>query len=86
MQPQLHGMLPVVHGEFQSQEVQQSAVQWPASLKKCAALCNSVSLVRKGVLVGDAADLAAFRACEATFLVSLAARCTQDKMQSACKA
>lgn len=75
MQPRLHGMLPVAHGEFQFQEVQQSAVQWPASLKQCAALCNSLSLVSKGVLVGDAADLAAFKACEATFLVRLAPQC-----------
>ena len=85
MQPRLHGMLPVADGKFQSQEVQQSAVRWPASLKQCAALCNSLSLVSKGVLVGDAADLAAFKACEATFLVRLAAHCRQDRVSSACK-
>ena len=83
MQPRLHGMLPVAHGEFQ--EVQQGAVHWPASLKQCAALCNSLSLVKKGVLVGDAADLAAFSACEATFLVRLAIHCKAYAL-SACKA
>lgn len=80
-------MLPVAHGEFQFQEVQQSAVQWPASLKQCAALCNSLSLVSKGVMVGDAADLAAFKACEATFLVRLATHCMQGHLsrEACCK-
>ena len=75
MQPRLHGMLPVANSKFR--KVQQSAVKWPASLKQCAALCNSLTLVNKGVLVGDAADLAAFKACEATFLVGLAAQSMQ---------
>ena len=67
MQPELHGMLPVADGEFA--ELQRSAVWWPTSLKLCAAVCNSLNLVNKFAVVGDAADFAAFKACEATFLV-----------------
>ena len=67
MQPELHGMLPVINGELT--ELQRSAVWWPESLKQCAAVCNSLNLVHKYAVVGDAADFAAFKACEATFLV-----------------
>lgn len=60
-------MLPVVDGEFT--DLQQDAVRWPTRLKQCAAVCNSLNLVRKGALIGDTADYAAFKTCEATFQV-----------------
>ena len=68
MQPRLHGMLPIADGKIA--ELERSAVGWPNNLKKCAAVCNSLNVVNKVTLVGDAADFAAFKACEATFVVS----------------
>ena len=67
MQPSLQGMLPVIDGKFAA--LQSSAVHWPNSLRQCAAVCNSLNLVSKQKVVGDAADFAAFQACEAMFLV-----------------
>lgn len=67
VQPELQGMLPVLDGKFAA--LQRSAVQWPNSLKQCAATCNSLNLVNKQNVVGDVADFAAFKACEARFLV-----------------
>ena len=64
-------MLPVVDGEFA--ELQKDALKWPARLKQCAAVCNSLNLVKKGALSGDTADYEAFKTCEATFLVHPAA-------------
>ena len=68
VQPELHGMIPVSQGSFQA--LQQDAVQWPNSLKQSAAVCNSLNFVNKSQLVGDVADFAAFRLCEARFSVS----------------
>lgn len=67
VQPELHGMLPVNGDKFEA--LQQSAVQWSNSLKQSAAVCNSLNLVNKTRVVGDVADFAAFKACEARFLV-----------------
>lgn len=67
VQPELQGILPVVDGKFEA--LRRSSVQWPNSLKQCAAVCNSLNLVNKRDVVGDAADFAAFRASEARFLV-----------------
>ena len=67
MQPKLQGMLPVVDSKFAA--LQQSAVQWPNSVKQSAATCNSLNMVNKVKMVGDQADYEAFRACEARFLV-----------------
>ena len=68
MQPGLEGMLPISQGKFAG--LQRSAVKWPNSVKQCAAICNSLNLANKEKVVGDEADLAAFKACEARFLVS----------------
>ena len=68
MQPRLQGMIPISHGKFA--DMQRSAVNWPNSVKQCAAICNSLNLVSKQKVVGDQADLAAFHACEARLLVS----------------
>ena len=65
--PELHGMLPVSQGTFQT--LQQDAVHWPYSLKQCAAVCNSLNFVNKTRLVGDVADYDAFKSCEARFSV-----------------
>ena len=67
VQPELQGMIPVVDDKFGA--LRRSAVQWPNSLKQCAAICNSLNLVNKRGVVGDVADYAAFKACEARFLV-----------------
>lgn len=71
LQPQFHGMLPVVSGRLR--HLQRASIQWPNSLKQCAAVCNSLSLASKGSLVGDPADYSAFVATEATFVVCFAA-------------
>lgn len=61
-------MLPVAHGKFTT--LQPSPMNWPNSLKQCAAICNSLNLVNQQRVVGDTADYTAFKACEARFLVS----------------
>ena len=67
MQPELQGMLPIVKGKFAA--LQHSAVQWPNSLRQCAAACNSLNLINRRHVVGDVADYTAFKACEARFVV-----------------
>ena len=67
MQPELQGVVPVLAGRFGA--LQRSAVQWPNSLKQCAAVCNSLNMTGRWQVAGDAADFAAFKACEASFLV-----------------
>ena len=69
LQPELYGMVPLRNGVFM--ELQRSAVHWPNSLKQCAVVCNSLNLVNKHQAVGDQADLTAFKACEAHFVVSV---------------
>ena len=70
LQPELHGILPVEHGNFQS--LQRDAVAWPKMLKKAVAVCNALTLVKKNEVVGDLAEKAAFKRLEARFLVSSA--------------
>ena len=67
MQPQFHGMVPVAGGQFG--KLQHDSNQWSNSLKQCASVCNSLTLVNRMSLVGDAADYSAFKLCEATFVV-----------------
>ena len=67
MQPELQGVLPILDGKLGA--LQRSAVQWPNSLKQCAAICNSLNMISKWQVAGDEADIAAFKACEASFLV-----------------
>ena len=61
-------MVPIEKGRFTG--LQQSAVCWPDRLRQAAALCNSLTVIRKGYVVGDVADKQAFKAVEAHFLVS----------------
>lgn len=61
-------MLPVEGGRFTG--LQQSAVRWPDRLRQAAALCNSLTVIRKSQVVGDVADKQAFKAVEAHFVVS----------------
>lgn len=68
VQPELHGMLPVVDGKFQS--LQKEAVAWPKLLKKAVAVCNALTLVKKNEVVGDLSERMAFKCVEARFLVS----------------
>ena len=68
MQPELHGMLPVEEGQFLG--LQCMAMRWPNRLKQAAAVCNSLTLINRSQVVGDAADKQAFTAVEARFVVS----------------
>ena len=67
LQPELHGILPVEHGEFQ--DLQKEASAWPKMLKKAVAMCNGLTLVKKNEVVGDLSERVAFKAVEARFLV-----------------
>ena len=60
-------MVPIVKGQVTS--LQKSAVWWPVRLRQAAAVCNSLTFVRKGTVVGDAAELKMFKAVEAHFVV-----------------
>ena len=60
-------MVPVVEAEFAP--LQHSAVWWPPWLRQAAAVCNALTLVHRNKVVGDAAELAMFKAVEAHFVV-----------------
>ena len=72
-------MLPVEDGKFAA--LQQMAMRWPNRLKQAAAVCNSLSLINKTQVVGDAADKQAFKAVEARFLVCLWTSCSCRTLQ-----
>lgn len=69
MQSDLHGMIPVVAGQFLS--LQSDAIRWPNGLKQAAAVCNSLTLISKSKVVGELGERRAFNAVEAQFLVSI---------------
>ena len=69
VQPDLLGVIPVVEGQFTS--LQKDAVWWPPRLRQAAAICNSLTFVRKNKVVGDMAELKLCQAVEAHFVVSL---------------
>ena len=71
VQPDLHGVIPVIDGQFTP--LQKDAVWWPPRLRQAAAVCNSLTFVRKNKVVGDVAELKLCRAVEANFVVSLPA-------------
>ena len=73
MQSDLHGLLPVVAGQFLS--LQSDALRWPDGLKQAAALCNSLTMINKVKVVGELSERRAFNAVEARFLVSHVFRC-----------
>ncbi|DBA92220.1 TPA: hypothetical protein ACH3X1_015928 [Trebouxia sp. C0004] len=85
--PELHGMLPVEEGQFLG--MQCMAMRWPNRLKQAAAVCNSLTLINKSQVVGDAADKQAFKAVEARFvernLVSLPLRLRSGRPASLTK-
>ena len=62
-------MIPVIEGQFTP--LQKDAVWWPTRLRQAAAICNSLTFVRKNKVVGDAAELKLCKAVEANFLVGL---------------
>ncbi len=61
-------MVPVTAGAFAP--LQQGAVQWPDRLRQAAAVCNALTYLDRGTIVGDAAEKAIFKAVEAHFLVT----------------
>ena len=69
VQPDLHGIVPVVEGQFTS--LQKHAVWWSLRLRQAAAVCNSLTFVRKNRVVGDGAELKLCKAVEAHFVVGL---------------
>ena len=74
LQLNLHGLLPVVDEEFSP--MQRNAFRWPDQLRQAVAVCNSLTLLTKNHVVGDAAEKEAFQAVEAQFLVRCANICT----------
>lgn len=80
VQPELHGMLSVEEGQFSG--LQCMAMRWPNRLKQAAAVCNSLTLINKSQVVGDAADKQAFKAVEACFVVSDTGFCLAAVIQS----
>ena len=67
MQSQLHGVLPVVRGQFG--QLQQTAVRWNNRLKQACAVCHSLTVENRTV-AGDAVEELLFQMVEATFQVS----------------
>jgi len=67
LQSDLHGMIPVVGGQFLS--LQSDAIRWPSGLKQAAAVCNSLTLISKSKVVGELGERRAFNAVEARFVV-----------------
>ena len=49
-------MLQVADGKFGA--LQQSSVRSPNSLRQCAAVCNSLSMIHSKDIIGDVADSA----------------------------
>ena len=72
-------MLPVEEGQFLG--MQCMAMRWPNRLKQAAAVCNSLTLINKSQVVGDAADKQAFKAVEARFVVSHIGMCLAAVIQ-----
>ncbi|KAA6417980.1 MAG: hypothetical protein FRX49_12062 [Trebouxia sp. A1-2] len=64
--PDLHGVIPSIEGNFSS--LQKEAVWWPVRLRQAAAVCNSLTFVRKNKVVGDAAEMKMCQAVEAHFV------------------
>ena len=77
VQPELHGMVPVEGGQFGG--LQRMAMRWPNRLKQAAAVCNSLTLINRNQVVGDAADKQAFKAVEAQFMVRCCSCCLQQR-------
>lgn len=50
--------------------LQKDAVRWPNGLKQAAAVCNSLTLIGRDLVVGELDERRAFKAVEARFLVS----------------
>jgi len=69
LQSDLHGMIPVVGGQFLS--LQSDAIRWPSGLKQAAAVCNSLTLISKSKVVGELGERRAFNAVEARFVVRI---------------
>jgi hypothetical protein len=68
--------MPVVEGNFAS--LQKDAVWWPVRLRQAAAVCNSLTFVRKNKVVGDAAEKKMCQAVEAHFVVGPLLVCSQS--------
>lgn len=77
VQPELHGMVPMEGGQFGG--LQRMAMRWPNRLKQAAAVCNSLTLINRKQVVGDAADKQAFKAVEAQFVVRCCSCCLQQR-------
>lgn len=72
LQPDFHGMLPVVSGQFAS--LQTGAINWSNKLRQAVAVCNALTTMGRGRVAGDPAEKALFKKVEAQFLVSKCVR------------
>lgn len=61
-------MVPVISKAFAP--LQKGAVLWPTRLRQAAAVCNALTYLDRGTIVGDAAEKRMFNAVEAQFVVS----------------
>ncbi len=68
LQPDFHGMLPVVSGQFAS--LQTGATNWSNKLRQAVVVCNALMSLGRGRVVGDPAEKALSTKVEAQFLVS----------------
>lgn len=64
----LHGIIPANNGKLEG--LKQNATQWSDQLKQAAAVCHSLTMVHKQLVVGDAMEQRFFKLVEASFLVS----------------
>ena len=69
VQPDFHGMVPVIHKAFAP--LQKGALIWPNRLRQAAAVCNSLTYLDRGITVGDAAQKTLLKVVEGQFLVIL---------------
>ena len=68
-------MVPVISTAFAP--LQKGAVLWPTRLRQAAAVCNALTYLDRGTIVGDAAEKSMFNAVEAQFVVSCSVpKCT----------
>ena len=63
----LHGIIPANNGKLEG--LKQNATQWSNRLKQAAAVCHSLTMVHKQLVVGDAMEHSFFKLVEAHFLV-----------------
>ena len=67
-QAELHGVIPASQGRFEG--LQHTGLRWSNRLRQAAAVCNSLTMITKSVIVGEDMEKVLFKNVEARFLVS----------------